>query len=62
MVNAVLTRGNKTRHALVCVTDLIDHVVAESTRIYAGSAHANDFILFHDGRRYAVGSTHMGLL
>jgi hypothetical protein len=49
MVNAVLTRGNKTRHALVCVTDLIDHVVVESTRIYASSAHANDFILFHDG-------------
>ncbi|KAJ1419701.1 hypothetical protein B484DRAFT_400097, partial [Ochromonadaceae sp. CCMP2298] len=49
MVNAVLTRGNQTRHALVCVTDLIDHVIAESTRMYAGSAHANDFIIFHDG-------------
>ena len=33
----------------MCVTDLIDHVVAESTKAYAGTPHANDFSIFHDG-------------
>jgi hypothetical protein len=48
-VEAVLGRGNKSKHALVCVTELIDHVIAESTRMYANTPHAADFIIFHDG-------------
>ena len=33
---------------LRCVTDLIDHMIAESTRVMAGTAHAHDFIIAHD--------------
>jgi hypothetical protein len=39
----------KLNKTIVCVTDLIDHVVAESTRAYAGTPRANDFSIFHDG-------------
>lgn len=33
----------------VCVKELIDHVIAESTRLYAGTPFANTFSIFHDG-------------
>ena len=34
---------------IMCVTELMDHVVAESTKAYAGTPRANDFRIFHDG-------------
>jgi len=34
---------------IVCVTELMDHVVAESTKAYAGTPRANDFSIFHCG-------------
>jgi hypothetical protein len=33
----------------ICITELIDHVISESTRLYAGSEHADTFQIFHDG-------------
>ena len=32
-----------------CITELIKHVVDESTRIYAGSLYKDSFLIFHDG-------------
>ena len=32
----------------VRVTGLIDHVIAESTRVYVGTARADDFFIYHD--------------
>jgi hypothetical protein len=32
-----------------CVTDMMDHVVAESAKIYANTPEANSFMIFHDG-------------
>jgi hypothetical protein len=32
-----------------CITDIMDHVVAESTKIYANTPVANTFMLFHVG-------------
>ena len=34
---------------IICVKELIDHVIAESTRMYAGTKFANTFSIFHDG-------------
>jgi hypothetical protein len=34
---------------IICVTELIDHVISESTRLYAGTDVANSFCIFHDG-------------
>jgi hypothetical protein len=45
-IEAVLGRGKSSK---VCITSLIDHVIAESKRIYAGTPHADTFIIFHDG-------------
>jgi hypothetical protein len=44
-VEKVLSKG---KHHKVCITKLMDHVIAESTRMYAGSKHADDFVIFHD--------------
>ena len=32
-----------------CVTDMMDHAIAESTKIFAGTLRADDFLIFHDG-------------
>jgi|AntAceMinimDraft_1070359.scaffolds.fasta_scaffold22423_1 hypothetical protein len=32
-----------------CITDIMDHVIDESTKAYAGTEHADDFFIFHDG-------------
>ena len=32
----------------MCVTKLMDHVVAESKKVYAGTAREHDFLIFHD--------------
>lgn len=34
---------------LRCITDIMDHVVSESKRLYKGTKHAKDFMIFHDG-------------
>jgi hypothetical protein len=34
---------------IICVTELIDHVISESTRLYAGTDVAGTFCIFHDG-------------
>jgi hypothetical protein len=34
---------------LRCITDLMDHVVRESKRLYKGTKHAGDFMIYHDG-------------
>ena len=34
---------------LCCVTDIMDHVIDESTKAYAGTERADDFHIFHDG-------------
>jgi hypothetical protein len=39
---------NKSQHKR-CVTDLMDHIVAESTKIYAGTDMEDKFLIFHDG-------------
>ena len=40
---------NKVDKQLCNVKDLIDHVIQESTKIYAGTEHADTFRIFHDG-------------
>lgn len=39
-------RGHPTR--IVCVMDLIDHVITESDAMYAGTEWADSYLLFHD--------------
>jgi hypothetical protein len=39
----------KLKKMIVCVTNLMDHVVAESIKTYAGTPRANDFRIFHGG-------------
>lgn len=34
---------------IVCVTDLMDHVVSESKRYYEDTLECDDFLIFHDG-------------
>ena len=34
--------------ALTCVTDEMDHIVAESKRVFADTPYADSFVLFHD--------------
>lgn len=34
---------------IICITELIDHVISESTRLYAGTERASTFWIFHDG-------------
>ncbi|KAJ1412691.1 hypothetical protein B484DRAFT_467833, partial [Ochromonadaceae sp. CCMP2298] len=48
-LEAVIRRGNASRHALVCITEIIDHVISESKRMYAGTSCQDTFIIFHDG-------------
>ncbi len=38
----------KVNRKLCCVTDFVDHVIRESTAIYAGTEHADSFFIFHD--------------
>jgi hypothetical protein len=37
------------KKTLCPITDIMDHVVCESTAAYAGTNHAADFMIFHDG-------------
>jgi hypothetical protein len=37
------------KKTLCPITDIMDHVVRESTAAYAGTNHAADFMIFHDG-------------
>jgi hypothetical protein len=37
------------RKKICPVTDLMDHVIDTSAAAYAGTAHADDFMIFHDG-------------
>jgi hypothetical protein len=39
----------KLNKTIVCVTELMDHVVAESIKAYAGTPRADDFSIFHGG-------------
>ncbi|KAJ1424247.1 hypothetical protein B484DRAFT_464846 [Ochromonadaceae sp. CCMP2298] len=48
-LEAVIRRGNASRHALVCITDVIDHVISESKCMYAGTSCEDTFIIFHYG-------------
>jgi hypothetical protein len=48
-LEAVLGRKGEHGTPKVCITSLIDHVISESTRMYAGTPHADSFIIFHDG-------------
>ena len=32
-----------------CITDIMDHVVGESTKMYANTPQVNTFMIFHDG-------------
>lgn len=41
-------RAEVSKH-YCCITDIMDHVVAESTKAYANTPEANTFMLFHDG-------------
>ncbi|KAJ1421305.1 hypothetical protein B484DRAFT_465573 [Ochromonadaceae sp. CCMP2298] len=43
--------GRKGEHGMpkVCITSLIDHVISESKRMYAGTPYADSFIIFHNG-------------
>ena len=45
------TLGGKdapTLKGYICVTDMMDHIVAESKRLFAGTAYADSFVIFHD--------------
>ena len=33
---------------LICVTDIMDHVVQESTKAFKGSTHEHNFFIYHD--------------
>jgi hypothetical protein len=37
------------RQGTVCITEIMDHVVCESQKLYAGTAGADRFLIFHDG-------------
>jgi hypothetical protein len=39
----------KFNQKIISVTDLMDHVFRVSTETYAGTVHADDIALFHDG-------------
>ena len=32
-----------------CITDMMEHAIMEATIIFAGTLHADDFLIFHDG-------------
>ena len=38
----------KLEKTMICVIKLMDHVIDESTKAFAGSTHADDFFIFHD--------------
>ena len=42
-------RDRMYKKKIICVKELIDHVIAESTRMYAGTKFAKTFFIFHDG-------------
>ena len=44
-VDKALRRG---AGAVVCVTELMDHVVAESKKLFRGTTHEHDFVIWHD--------------
>jgi hypothetical protein len=55
-------KRNKT---IVVVTELMDHVVAENIKVYAGTPRANAFSIFHDGHSAwweALAQEHMASL
>ena len=31
-----------------CITDIMDHVIAESNKVYAATVHADTYLIFHD--------------
>jgi hypothetical protein len=37
------------RAGIVCITDIMDHVVAESKKVYDGTPAAERFLIYHDG-------------
>ena len=39
---------NNSDH-IICVTDIMDHVISESKKVYAGTPQEHDFKIFHDG-------------
>ena len=41
-------KESPTLKGYICVTDLMDHVVAESIRLFAGTPYADSFVIFHD--------------
>lgn len=45
---AVIAQLRKGPNFLVCITELMDHVVAESTRMFKGTTHEHDFVIWHD--------------
>ena len=40
--------NRRSEDAKVCVTDLIDHMITESNKIYAGTDMEDRFLMFHD--------------
>jgi hypothetical protein len=48
-VKKIGSQGNKSKHALVSISQLIKHVISESKCIYKDTPHADDFIIFRDG-------------
>ena len=37
-----------TTFKYVCITDIMDHVIAEGNRIFEGSTHEHDWCIYHD--------------
>ena len=31
-----------------CITDLIEHIVAESAKLFEGTKHEDDWVFYHD--------------
>ena len=45
---ALGAKDSPTLKGYICVTDLMDHVVSESKRLFADTKYADSFVLFHD--------------
>jgi hypothetical protein len=42
-------RNKVKRDGYCCITEIILHVILESTKIYANTPFADTFLIFHDG-------------
>lgn len=39
---------NRSKRPIRCVTDLVDHMILESKKIYVGTPQEHTFLMFHD--------------